>query len=615
MEQVSRSCLRNDQGRSKMKIWRIILTMLLMSFVCCGQAQADIASGSAGEEILWSLSETGVLTVSGQGEIGNYSMEYSENIKDYITTAPWGKYMEQISSVVIQPGIISVGEKAFSKLIYLKQVTLPDTLVRVENYAFQGSFQIEEILIPDSVTYIGDHAFANLSHLKSFHFPAQLVSLGISAFYNCRMLESVVLPDGFLRMGDSCFVNCVSLKRVFVPSTIQFVGQKAFDGCSETVGVSGPAFVFSFENGVATISGTGTAKYRPHWDSLAVRFEEPLKKAVICDGITAIGDQVTTGKGFFQDCDQLTEVSIPDTVFSLGDYVFSGCVSLKELHLPEGLTHMGDHVLSNCTGLTELQLPAGIDSIGKFGLSGLHGLTELVLPPGIGAVGEYAFYAIDNVREIILPDGCSSIGSHCFMNCTALENVYIPDGIEIIQNNTFRGCPNLREIRLPKTVNRISYSAFALCTNLQDVYIPDRSMNDVAADAFDDVPSTLRVHTYSFSEVAKVAQNSGLTVIPIDRPDNTVFLPNGVEIIEERAFEGTAGEVYSLPDGCVRIESLAFANCPNMQLITIPDSVTYIAEDAFSGNDMMVRCRYPSTAAEFAYNHGYLIIYMGTSEE
>ena len=198
MEQVSRSCLRNDQGRSKMKIWRIILTMLLMSFVCCGQAQADIASGSAGEEILWSLSETGVLTVSGQGEIGNYSMEYSENIKDYITTAPWGKYMEQISSVVIQPGIISVGEKAFSKLIYLKQVTLPDTLVRVENYACQGSFQIEEILIPDSVTYIGDHAFANLSHLKSFHFPAQLVSLGISAFYNCRMLESVVLPDGFL---------------------------------------------------------------------------------------------------------------------------------------------------------------------------------------------------------------------------------------------------------------------------------------------------------------------------------------------------------------------------------------------------------------------------------
>ena len=78
MEHISRVCRRGDQGRSKMKIWRIILTMLLMSFVCCGQAQADIASGSAGEEILWSLSETGVLTVSGQGEIGNYSMEYSE---------------------------------------------------------------------------------------------------------------------------------------------------------------------------------------------------------------------------------------------------------------------------------------------------------------------------------------------------------------------------------------------------------------------------------------------------------------------------------------------------------------------------------------------------------
>ena len=598
-----------------MRIRCIFLSILLMSFVFCGQAKAELASGSAGENIHWSLSEAGVLTVSGQGEMDNYSLQYSEKDKQYITTAPWGEYMKQITSVVMESGITSVGQCAFAYLTYLKQVIVPDTLVRVENNGFNRSFQVEEILLPDSVTYIGDHAFSNLSNMKSFHFPAQLVSLGGKAFYNCRKLESLVLPDGFQTMGEGCFESCVGLKHVFLPGTTQSVGLHAFDECSKVVGVSGPASVYCFENQVATISGTGVAKDHPDWGYLAANFGGPLKKAVVCDGITALGAQVTIGKGFFQDCDQMTEVTIPETVTSLGDHVFHGCSSLTELHLPEGLTSMGDYVLCGCSRLTELHLPEGVDRIGRFGLAGLHGLTELILPPGIRAVGEYAFNATDNVREILLPDSCGSIGSYCFLSCTALENAYIPDGIEIIQDNTFRDCPNIKEIRLPKTVNRIFYSAFALCTNLQDVYIPDRGMKDISTNAFDNVPYTLRVHTYSFSEVAKVARECGLTVIPIDRPDNTISLPKEVEIVEEGAFEGTPGEVYTIPKGCLRIESRAFADCPNMQLVTIPDSVTYIAADAFSGNDMMVRCRYPSAAVDFAYKYGYQIIYMGAAEE
>ena len=598
-----------------MKIRRIFLMTLLMALVFCGRAGAELGSGSAGENIRWSLSEDGVLTVSGQGAMENYYLQYSEKHKQYITVAPWGDYTKQITSVVIEPGVTSAGECAFSNLIYVKNVTLPDTLVRVENYAFYGSYQIEDVVIPDCVTYIGDYAFNGLSYLTSFHFPAHLVTLGNNAFANCRKLESVVLPDGFQNRGSECFERCVGLKHVFLPSTTQSVGMDAFDECSKAIGVSGPASIYCFENHVVTISGTGTAKNHPDWGSLAVQLGESLKKAVICDGITALGAQVTIGKGFFEECDQLTEVLIPESVVSLGDRVFDKCSALKELHLPEGLTHMGDYALCSCTGLTELHLPEGIDSIGDFGLAGLHGLTELILPPNIRSVGDYAFSSTDNVREIRLPDRCGSIGSFCFLSCTALENVYIPDGIEIIHNNTFHDCPNLREIRLPKTVNRIFYSAFALCTNLQDLYIPDRGMKDISTKAFDDAPSTLRVHTFSFSEVAKVAKECGLTVIPIDRPDNTISVPKGVEIIEARAFEGTNGEVYAIPNGCLRIESRAFANCPNMQLVTIPDSVTYIAQDAFAGNDMMVRCRYPSAAVDFAYGIGYPIIYMGAPEE
>ena len=170
-----------------------LLVLCLIFSLLPVSAFADTAkSGTCGDNLTWTLQD-GVLTISGTGNMKNYSMQ---KVNDkYITTAPWGEYYDTIKSVVIEAGVTSIGDYAFYKCSSLASVTIPDSVTSIGSSAFSFCSSLASVTIPDSVTTIGDWAFYNCSSLTSVTIPDSVTSIGSSVFYNCSSLASVTIPD------------------------------------------------------------------------------------------------------------------------------------------------------------------------------------------------------------------------------------------------------------------------------------------------------------------------------------------------------------------------------------------------------------------------------------
>ena len=106
------------------------------------------------------------------------------------------------------------------------------------------------------------------------------------------------------------------------------------------------------------------------------------------------------GDGAFAYCSGLTELTLPNSVKSIGRYAFQGCSGLTELTLPNSVKSIGDRAFAYCSGLTELTLPNSVTSIGNCAFGGCSGLTELTLPNSITSIGDYAFAYCSDLSKI-----------------------------------------------------------------------------------------------------------------------------------------------------------------------------------------------------------------------
>ena len=163
-------------------------------------------SGTCGENVRWSLS-SGILTISGSGEMTNYS--WSSN-------APWYSSRTLITEVLIENGVQTIGTYAFEDCSSLTSITIPSSVTTIGSYAFRECSFISSITIPDSVTTIGNYAFSNCSSLTSITIPDSVLSIGNSTFSSCSSLTSIAIPDSISSIGDSAFYHCSSLKSIEV---------------------------------------------------------------------------------------------------------------------------------------------------------------------------------------------------------------------------------------------------------------------------------------------------------------------------------------------------------------------------------------------------------------
>lgn len=132
---------------------------------------------------------------------------------------------------VIPDGIIRIGDYAFNGCSTLISITLPGSLTSIGNSAFESCSSLTNLMLPNNVTYIGDSAFSGCSSLTNVILPDGITSIGNSAFYWCTSLTSITLPTGVTSIGDGAFMFCFPLKNINLPATVMRIGENAFEMC------------------------------------------------------------------------------------------------------------------------------------------------------------------------------------------------------------------------------------------------------------------------------------------------------------------------------------------------------------------------------------------------
>ena len=188
----------------------------------------DETSGTCGNHVTWKL-ENSTLTISGTGKMYDYD-DYIE--ETYITgsTAPWNGL--GFDTVIVEEGVVSIGNRAFALQYGVTRVTLPETLTSIGPAAFEYC-AITEIDIPDTVTNIASDAFYNCTGLKRVKMPSGLKRIEYGVFEYCSELRDITIPEGVKSISDYAFSGCSGLTELRIPASVISIGSSAFEGCPD----------------------------------------------------------------------------------------------------------------------------------------------------------------------------------------------------------------------------------------------------------------------------------------------------------------------------------------------------------------------------------------------
>ena len=207
----------------KRKITILTIAFLLSGLMCANVFAA--ATGRCGDSIIWTLDDSGNLTLSGSGEMSDNGFGYNNWTFRYYGT----------KTVTIGDGITRIGESAFQGCSGMTKLTLPNSLERIGGNAFQDCTGLTELTLPSSVWDILDYAFYGCSGLTELTLPNSLESIGKYAFSGCSGLTELTLPNSVTSIGGYAFAYCSGLSKITSLAEIPPVcGYGVFDGVNKT---------------------------------------------------------------------------------------------------------------------------------------------------------------------------------------------------------------------------------------------------------------------------------------------------------------------------------------------------------------------------------------------
>lgn len=264
--------------RSVARLISLTLCLCLCLGLCpVARAAEVVESGGFGEGLTWSLDSDGTLHITGAGPMPDLSGG----------NAPWDARRGEITSVVIEEGITTIGVCAFQECTALKTVIIPSTVTVIESMVFSGCSSLTGVDLPRHLDVLGDHAFSECSSLKSMVVPEGVADLGADTFSGCQALEKVILPQSLTLIHEGAF-KFTPLEEIVVPPHVTEIWGTAFYGCTQ------------------------------------------LKKVALPEGLTSIGARA------FGNCADLTELTLPSTLREMEGSVFAD-TGLKRINIPVSL--------------------------------------------------------------------------------------------------------------------------------------------------------------------------------------------------------------------------------------------------------------------------------------
>ena len=568
----------------KKRLLSILLVLLTALTLLPLGALAD-DNNKCGENLTWKFAD-GILTISGTGEMYDYSEDY---------LAPWNEHCLEITNVTISDGVTSIGSYAFC-YCSVKSITLPFGLKHIGSSAFFNCPNIQQINIPDSVEYIDPYAFSCCKGLHTVQLPASLTLISEELFAECDNLRNLSIPDAVTEIGANAFLRCTAFILEKLPAGIKSIGDAAFANCGRIEELVLPETLEHI--GQAAFNGTAIDK---------------ASFAGTPERWTAIG-----GDGC---CIAQDKIDFLEHICNFSGWKYDEhkhwqqCTSCGKAQ-NEG-EHMGDG--DTCT-VCGAALSAALDSgsIGD-GLSWSLSRSGALTISGSGKMPDFSSVANaapwdkqkDKIQSVVIESGVQSISGGAFSGCTALEKVSISDTVAQIDLNAFGGCTSLAafevaegnkaflsvggvlfsadkellrcpvgksaDYTVPSGTVAIAGGAFKDCAKLESLVIPD-SVTAIGKSAFENCAALKRITLPKSIAKLEALTFSGCAALA------EIALPDSVKTLGEKVFSGCAAlKSVKIPAEVTVIPAEAFFGCSSLESITIPKNVSHINERAFDG--------------------------------
>lgn len=393
---------------------------------------------------------------------------------------------------------------------------------------------IGEVVVREGTTAIAADAFLECRSVTSVVLPDSVKSIGDSAF--CRTaITSISLPEGLTELGEYAFYECVDLLRIDIPAGVTEIKELTFAGCTELLEITGGEGLLKVDKNAVVgsekiaLTEFGNIKYR--FFTPVEPVDKNITYAVFKKGTVEIPAR------FFENCEQLLSVYIPEDVESIGSYAFYNVpVQIRvfderaereggswkivaesgnmKYYLDMTYSDVKFGTLFNGAVLDEsglVYLPSDGKIVGYIGTS-----SELTVPAKLSdtvitSIAPYAFYLNSTLTKVTVERGIGNIGECAFAYCTALKEVTLNGGT-VLDIGAFMACSALEKVDASNgALTHIRPYAFGACTKLGDVKLS---------------PTLLVINTSAFD---------GCTAL------NALTIPASVQIIEVNAFSGCTG--------------------------------------------------------------------------
>ena len=329
-----------------------------------------------------------------------------------------------LTSVTL-PDSAEIGTSAFSGCTSLKEITLPAGVSSIYYYCyiFSDCISLTAINVDenntdcksvDGVLFSKDMKtlwiYPAGKTNTSYTIPDSVTKIDRYAFSGCTSLKEVTIPDGVTEIGDTAFEGCTSLKEITIPASVTEISNNAFDDCTSLTAINVD------ENNTKYKSVDG------------VLFNKDMTTLILypnakINASYAIPNSVTEIEvDAFSGCTSLTKVTVPDSVTVISDTAFQGCTSLKEITIPNSVTEISNYAFSGCTSLTKVTIPDSVTKIGYGAFSGCTSLKEVTIPNNVTIISSYnredAFENCTNLTKLTIYGYETSI--YAFRSCTSL---------------------------------------------------------------------------------------------------------------------------------------------------------------------------------------------------
>ena len=493
---------------------------------------------------------------------------------------------------------------------------------------FKGD-TITSLTLPETVLELRSNAVASCEKLTSVTLPQSLVVINRMNFFSCNALSEVTIPASVRYIGDTSFRFCDALRKITFEGVCPAIDMDCFSVLPDDAVAYVPddqleAYTAAFENAGSTVSVQPSGK-----NAVLVENNGYVEDEFDFDASTGT---ITSYNGY------ATYLAIPETiggapVKAIGPEAFARHAYLAFLELPEGLESIGDSAFYNCETLGRVRFPSTLKTIGDNAFYNSYKSSVLELPEGLEHIGASAFYFAGLKGSLALPEGLKTIGENAFEACTNMgANLYLPSTLESIGSNAFKGDYNIQYIVLESpTAPMLGENVFAGCDYLYDIdlnahgtrqemqqwqaYVdalglpcrvwraqdptaqsPEKGAYQYENRVLTEYTGTkTRIHPHlTVSKEPVVGLGDGVfkdsqTIEYFSVAHNDEFTTIGAE-----SFMNSSLREVDLFDSVTTIGARAFANCAQLETLTLPDSLTTIGEGALDGltglKKLVIKC-------------------------